>query len=128
MQQQSWQSFATTLRARALAAFVAGAAVAMAPTAVHAQASLAAEDILDEVPVTIGSVRESFTLIRDGRRPEQWYYVPDRPRLFERSLGSGPVEPDFTLLRYQFGDPGNAEKLLEGGLMQFALSLSLPAE
>lgn len=127
MQQQSWQSFATTVR-RALAAFVAGAAVAMAPAPVHAQASLAAEDILDEVPVTIGGVRESFTLIRDGRRPEQWYYVPDRPRLFERSLGSGPVEPDFTLLRFQFGDPANAEKLLEGGLMQFALSLSLPAE
>ena len=53
---------------------------------------------------------------------------PDRPRLFERSLVGGPVEPDFALLRYQFGDAANGEKLLEGGLMQFALTLGLPAE
>ena len=84
--------------------------------------------MIDEVPVSIGGVRESFTLIRDARLPEQWYYVPDRPRLFERSLGGGPVEPDFALIRYQFSDPGSAEKLLEGGLMQFALTMSLPAE
>ena len=107
---------------------VVGLLLWLLPHLAHAQASLAAEDMIDEVPVTIAGVKESFTLIRDAHRAEQWYYVPDRPRLFERSLAGGPVEPDFALLRYQFDDPGNAEKLFEGGLMQFALSLSLPAE
>lgn len=108
--------------------FTLALAMAFAPTQADAQASLAAEDMLDEVPVTVGGVPESFTLIRDAIRPEQWYYAPDRPRLFERSLAGGPIEPDFTLIRYQFKDPTNPEKPLEGGLMQFALTLALPAE
>jgi hypothetical protein len=98
------------------------------PTRMSAQASLAAEDMIDEIPVTIAGVRESFTVVRDAFRKEQWYYVPDRPRLFERTLAGGPVEPDFTLIRYQFNDPENPEKPLEGGLLQFAFTLSLPAE
>jgi len=92
-----------------------------------AQASLAAEDKIDEVPVTIDGVKESFTVIRDARTPEQWYYAPDRPRLFERTF-QGRSEPDFALIRYQFKDPKNPQSLLEGGLVQFAVSLGIPSE
>lgn len=127
MAQHPYQYSQVTRLACAIAVSLLGLVCPLVPP-VFAQASLAAEDMIDEVPVTIGGVRESFTLIRDARLPEQWYYVPDRPRLFERSLGGGPVEPDFALVRYQFSDPGSAEKLLEGGLMQFALTMSLPAE
>jgi hypothetical protein len=100
----------------------------LAPAYAQAQASLAAEDIIDEVPVTVAGQRESFTLIRDAHRPEQWYYVPDRPRLFERSTSGGQIEPDFVLLRYQLPESSSGEKLVEGGLMQFALTMGLPQE
>ena len=95
---------------------------------VWAQASLAAEDKIDEIPVKLNTgLTESFTVIRDAMIPEQWYYVPDRPRLFVRQAESGP-EPDFALIRYQFKDPSNPQALLEGGLLQFAANLAIPPE
>ena len=107
--------------------FLAAALGAMAEGVV-AQASLAAEDMIDEVPVVIGGAQESFTVVRDAFRAEQWYYVPDRPRLFERARPDGVREPDFTLIRYQFADPDDPEGFVEGGLLQFAMSLALPPE
>lgn len=94
---------------------------------VEAQASLASEDRIDEIPVTIDGVEETFTAIRDARVRQQWYYIPDRPRLFERRV-EGKPEPEFTLLRYQTRDPSNPQEVLEGGLIQFAASLALPPE
>jgi hypothetical protein len=47
-----------------------------------AQASLASEDIINALKVG----NQAYTVVRDAVRPEQWYYVPDRPRLFERDL------------------------------------------
>lgn len=98
------------------------------PAAVMAQASLAAEDIIDEVPVKIGTAVEKFTLLRDAIRKDQWYYVPDQPRVVERQSASGQREPEFMLVRFQFKDPANPEGLAEGGFLQFAMSLALPAE
>lgn len=91
------------------------------------QASLASEDRIDEIPVTVDGVEEAFTVIRDANIENQWYYMPDRPRLFERTL-DGLSEPEFALIRYQFRDPENPQDMLEGGLLQFAASLAVPVE
>ncbi len=104
------------------------AALTLLPSVnLHAQASLAAEDKIDEVPVTIKGVVESFTVVRDALIEEQWYYMPDRPRVFERTV-DGVTEPEFALIRYQFKDPDNPQELIEGGLLQFAASLAIPPE
>jgi hypothetical protein len=103
-------------------------ALAVAPRAVQAQASLAAEDIIDEIPVKLGTVMDRFTVIRDALQIDQWYYVPSQPRLSERVTTNGVREPEFTLVRYQFKDPADPEKLAEGGFLQFAMTLALPPE
>jgi hypothetical protein len=90
---------------------------------VFAQASLISEDIIDDIRVG----NETFTVVRDAVRREQWYYVPDRPRLYER-VSNQVAEPEFTLLKYQFDDPQHHGNLLEGGLLQFSSSLMLPSD
>lgn len=107
---------------------LAGLALLVAPRAVQAQASLASEDIIDEVVVKIGDESHRFTVIRDAINKDQWYYAPDQPRLSERRMSNGNREPEFTLVRYQFRDPANPEALAEGGFMQFAITLALPPE
>lgn len=109
-------------------ALLAIAATLCLPAAGAAQASLAAEDIIDEVPVKIGSAVEKFTVIRDAIQTNQWYYVPDQPRVVERQMASGQREPEFMLVRFQFKNPANPEELAEGGFLQFAISLALPPE
>ncbi len=99
-----------------------------APLFAWAQASLAAEDMIDEIPVTIEGSTDRFTVVRDAVQKEQWYYVPPYPRLSERAGADGAREPEFTLVRYQAKDPANPEKLLEGGFLQFAMSLAIPPE
>ncbi|HEV7573526.1 MAG TPA: hypothetical protein VGQ21_18675 [Thermoanaerobaculia bacterium] len=91
------------------------------PSVARAQASLAAENIIDDV--VVGDT--TFTLFRDARNPEQWYYVPNQPRLVTRSVGS-TSEPEFSLIRYQFAEPANPEHLLEEGILQFAATLAAP--
>jgi hypothetical protein len=98
---------------------------ALTASPVHGQASLAAEDIIDDIVVTEDGQSTAFTVLRDARRPEQWYYVPNQPHLAE-SRGPSGLEPEFTLLRYQARDPANPQKLLEGGLLQFAATMASP--
>jgi hypothetical protein len=106
--------------------FLVAACVLLCPALARAQASLAAEDIIDEVPVNIGNVLEKFTVIRDAVERNQWYYVPDQPRIAERVMSGGQREPEFALVRYQFKDPTNPEQLAEGGFLQFAMTLAAP--
>ncbi|MEM9555841.1 MAG: hypothetical protein AAGC60_16420 [Acidobacteriota bacterium] len=91
------------------------------------QASLAAEDRIDEIPVTVGGVETSYTVLRDARVRDQWYYVPTAPRLTERTE-AGTTLPELALIRYQARDPEDPQALLEAGLLQFSASLALPAE
>jgi len=90
-------------------------------------ASLAREDFIDEVVVTVNGVAESVSLIRDAADPAQWYYIPNGPRLYEYGVGN-ERRPEFLLIRYQSADPANPEKLIEAGLLQFSIRLGLPAE
>lgn len=93
------------------------------PMSVLAQASLSAEHKFDELTVEVNGKKEVFTVIRDYYQEDQWYYIPNRPRL----AMAGKL-PQFHLIKYQTKDPKNSQKLLTGGILQFAVKLSLPAE
>jgi hypothetical protein len=93
------------------------------PSVAHAQASLAAEDISDDVDVVADDgVHYQFTLIRDAGMPSKWYYVPTRPRLVEWDRGGGR-QPEFSLVRYQYTEK---QKVVENGLLQFGCTLAAP--
>ena len=98
-----------------------------------AQVSLDGSDKIDQLGVNESGKKcqpqdplcFGFTVVRDARRPAQWYYVPDRPRLVERLQNNQRV-PEFALMRYEFPDPQDAAKTIRGGILQFAVSLALP--
>ncbi|NEI66481.1 hypothetical protein [Rhizobium leguminosarum] len=108
---------------------VVGLVFGHAPSAI-AQASLAAENIIDEVPVTIdgtnGKETHRYTVIRDALNKLQWYYVPNEPAVTLVQNANGP-EPEFTLLRYAVRDPKNSLVFNGGGLINFAVNLAAPA-
>lgn len=112
---------------RVVIGVLAAAAALAAPAGASAQASLASEHTINEIKVKVGGVDETFTVMRDASQSAQWYYVPDRPRLFERRMANG-IEPEFTLLRYQRPDPADPQRLIQGGILQFAATLALPPE
>lgn len=89
------------------------------------QASLASEDIIDEVPINNQGIEEKFTLVRDARARNQWYYVPNMPRVFEKVV-NGVKEPEFSLTKYQFMHPQKPDQVLEGGILQFSSTLQIP--
>lgn len=70
-------------------------------------------------------VLESFTVIRDATNSSQFYYVFDQPRLVERTRADGTSVPEFSLITYQFRNPNNLNAILEGGILQFAVTLDL---
>jgi hypothetical protein len=86
----------------------------------HAQVSLAADDVIWSV--TYPDTKESFTIIRDARNVDQWYYVPNKPRLVEKDEGGTKV-PVFSLVKFQYRDPQDANKLKEGGQLSFETTL-----
>jgi len=94
--------------------------------AAFSQASLADGDKVD-LTVTIDSHEENVTCIRDAIKPEQWYYVPNKPRLVTVKNAASKTElPSFSLVKYQAKDPSDPEKLVEGGVLQAAVNLALP--
>jgi len=95
---------------------------ALAP--VQAQVSLGATDQTDVV-VKVDGEDEAFTVLRDYARPEQFYYVPNRPQLATRGTGD-KKRPVFHLLRYQTKD-SETNDIVQAGIMQFAVRLA-PAE
>lgn len=93
--------------------------------ALLAQASLASEDIIDDVSVKSSSGEQlTYTLVRDAIQKDQWYYFPTQARLYEIKSAGGATEPEFTLLKYQYNNPQKPGELLEGGIIQFAIVLS----
>src|SRR3989442_1667782 len=85
-------------------------------------------DQIDDIPVTIGKVKELFTAVRDAGEANQWYYIPDKPRVSESQGADGKAEPDFTLVRYQMRDPENPTKEVSGGVLVFSARLSVPPD
>jgi len=85
---------------------------------VHGQASLAGENILDTIDIG-GTL---YTCVRDALKEEQWYYIPNAPRLVEHRV-KGKMIPKFTLVRYQYKEGG---RFVEGGVLQFEVNMALP--
>jgi hypothetical protein len=92
--------------------------------ACNAQASLASEDIIEDVAVNVRGEAQKYTLVRDARQKDQWYYLPANIRLYEKTASSGRQEPEFNLIKYQFKNPRNPQEMLEGGILQFAVNMS----
>ncbi|UCF98449.1 MAG: hypothetical protein JSV89_02685, partial [Spirochaetaceae bacterium] len=63
----------------------------------YGQASLAGENILDTIDID-GTL---YTCVRDALKEDQWYYIPNSPRLVEHRV-QGKMMPKFTLVRYQY--------------------------
>jgi hypothetical protein len=124
---------------RGLHSVIACAALISLPSSIRAQVSLASEDKIDEVPITIDAAtcgaaraidhrcRVTYTVIRDARRPTQWYYVPSQPRLTERAT-DGAYTPEFSLTKIQSRDPANPGNIINGGFLQFAVALAVPGD
>jgi hypothetical protein len=75
-------------------------------------------DPRDVATVTVNGVK--YSVIADHEDPLRWYYLPNMPVLAERNN-----EPIFNLLRYQFQGK-NAQELMEGGILTFAVTMELP--
>jgi len=85
---------------------------------VYSQASLAGENILDTIDID-GTL---YTCVRDALNEDQWYYIPNSPRLVEHKV-NGKMIPKFTLVRYQYKESG---QFIEGGVLQFEINMALP--
>ncbi len=104
--------------------FLLGLMLVSALAPAQAQVSLGATDQTDVV-VKVDGEDEAFTVLRDYARPEQFYYVPNRPQLATRGTGD-KKRPVFHLLRYQTKD-SETNDIVQAGIMQFAVRLA-PAE
>ena len=76
-----------------------------------------------DVVVSVDGTEETFTILRDHANRDQFYYVPNAPRIATRRIG-GKIEPVFHLLKYQ--DPSNPD--IDGGILQFSFRLTPPGE
>jgi len=85
---------------------------------VYGQASLAGENMLDTIDID-GTL---YTCVRDALKEDQWYYIPNAPRLVEHKV-KGKMIPKFTLVRYQYKEGG---RFIEGGVLQFEVNMALP--
>ncbi|MBU1106678.1 MAG: hypothetical protein KKB51_08445 [Candidatus Riflebacteria bacterium] len=95
-------------------------------TGAFSQASLADGDQVD-VTIKIDNFEENITCVKDALKPDQWYYVPNKPRLVvTKNTESREELPTFSLVKYQAPDPDNPQALIEGGVLQASINLALP--
>lgn len=73
------------------------------------------------VTVTVDGEPETFIVMKDYKKADQFYYKPNQLRLATRGTGS-KKRPVFHLLKYQDRDPDTNE-LVEGGVLQFSVRL-----
>jgi hypothetical protein len=85
------------------------------------QASLAAEDFIEDLTAKTGNEKISYSVIKDAKNSDQWYYIPREVRVSEKVLVNGTKEPEFSLVKYQYPDPKNYQKTKEGGIIQFTV-------
>ncbi len=97
-------------------------------TKLRGQASLAAEDMVEDISVTnkFGELR-TYTLIRDAKTPEQWYSMPNRISVAEEVDVSGKVRPKMTILKYQYKDKVTKE-VKEGGVLSATFTMGMEPE
>lgn len=94
----------------------------------NAQASLAAENSIEDISVTLKNGRKKvYSVFRDNRQATQWYYVPNEVRVAEEINTSGKPKPKVTILRYQYQDKVTKENK-EGGVLVATLTTAMEPE
>ncbi len=95
---------------------------------VFSQASLAAENMIDDITVTTKyGKKKVYTVCQDARVSTQWYYMPNELRLAEEQQVNGKVKPKLTILRYQYMDMVTKE-VKEGGILVAAFTYAIEPE
>ena len=96
-------------------------------SSVSAQASLAAEDMIDDIKVTTKYGKEKiYTVFRDANRRKRYYYLPPELRVAEEVV-DGKVRPKMTILRYQYQDVISKETK-EGGVLVASFTYAIEPE
>ena len=107
-----------------LIVFLLGCLIGLQPS-IYAQASLAAEDIVDDITVTTKQGEErTYTVFRDSQSPEQWFYMPNRIRVAEKKI-NGELRPKMTIILFQ---RQNEDELVEGGLLTATFTMGIEPE
>ena len=75
-----------------------------------------------DVVVKVDGEDETFTVFKDFKKKDQFYYVPARPMLATRGSGKNK-RPVFHLIKYQTKDT-ETNDLVQGGVLQFAIRLA----
>ncbi len=105
--------------------FLAGFFLFLGLTPAGAQVSLGGADQSDVV-VKVDGVDETFTILRDYAARDQFYYVPNAPRIATRGAGD-KKKPIFHLLSYQTMT-ADSKDFEQGGILQFSVRLAPPSE
>ncbi|MGK0174139.1 MAG: hypothetical protein ACI9AT_000519 [Ulvibacter sp.] len=93
-----------------------------------AQASLAAENTIDDIQVTTKYGKQKvYTVFQDNGDEKQWYYMPNELRVAEEVDVNGKVRPKMTILRYQYQDIKTKESL-EGGILVASFTYAMEPE
>lgn len=94
----------------------------------NAQASLAAEDMVEDVMVTTKyGQQKTYTLYRDAQTPEQWYYMPNELQVAEGVDVNGKVKPKMTILKYQYKDKVTKD-VKEGAVISATFTMAMEPE
>jgi len=96
-------------------------AIALLPNC-YAQPSLGStsEDIVVNTQI---NGTKTYTVLKDARNDNAWYYIPNSVRLAERKDADGKVQPKFSLIKYNYLDRKTGE-LEEGGSVTFAVTFA----
>ena len=111
------------MKSKQIFAFILALCIFMPASSLLAQApSLAASD---QYVVTVDTERgeETYTIIRDGRIEEQFYYLPIRPMVAVKKK-EGKNMPVFQLMSYQVKD--KKDELKQGGILQMSMVMGVP--
>lgn len=94
----------------------------------YTQASLAAEDMVEDITVTTKyGKQKTYTLYRDAQTPEQWYYMPNEIRIAEDVDVNGKVKPKMTILKYMYKDKVTKEEK-EGAVLSATFTYKMEDE
>jgi hypothetical protein len=97
-------------------------------TPMNAQASIAAENVIDDIKVVTQYNEEKiYTVFQDAEIKKQYYYLPTGLRVADEKDVNGKVRPKMTILRYQYQDV-KTKKNLEGGILVAAFTYAMEPE
>ncbi|MBC8754061.1 hypothetical protein H2O64_05225 [Kordia sp. YSTF-M3] len=105
--------------------FFIGCFVGFQPS-MYAQASLAAENRIDDIVVTTNDGEEkTYSVFRDAVITDQYFYMPNSLEVTKTKDTDGNEVPDLALLRYQYD---NGDGTVEGGILQGTMTMAAEPE